>query len=91
MPLIQVNEILIDPRALRCGKQTENDKRCAATAGDNGIVEITTSDDGLAILKIDVTCGIHVNKMAGDAARYVIMRHAVVNEHMVDRISVRNI
>lgn len=85
MPLIRVNSTVIDASNMRCVEQTQKGERCLACAGENGIIEIATSEDGTEILKVDVTCGTHVNFMAGNDTRYIARDNAINSARMVNR------
>ena len=82
MPLIRVDAYVIDANNMRCGKTNIDGTRCQATAGNKGIVEIAILDNG--DIKLDVTCGTHINKRAGDDVRYYARRDAIENGVMIN-------
>jgi len=87
--LLRVNDITIDPSNLRCNRITRDGFRCSHTAGDNSIVEIVSqyNGNGQIIVKLDVTCGTHVNTRAGDDVRFRVRMYALESSTLIESLT----
>jgi hypothetical protein len=87
--LLRVNNVTIDPSNLRCNRITREGERCLSTAGEMSIVEVVSQDNGNGqiIVKLDVTCGTHVNTRAGDDVRFRVRMDAIESSTLIDHNS----
>ncbi len=82
---VSVNGVVVDTKWLRCMRTSaKTGERCQTFLGEMGIVEVATDDAGN--VKFDLTCGTHVNKMAGDDVRFNVRRDALASGLLVNAL-----